>query len=412
MTPEEAGRVFVDPTAYAEESRFHEATSYLRHHDPVHWVEEAGYLPFWAVTRHADVRAVERDNSLFLSAPRPLLQPDWMDIQAREEGRPIRTLIHMDEPDHKVYRAIASDWFRPKQLKALEEKVAVLAARFVDRLADMGGECDFVSDIAVNFPLYVILSLLGLPESDFPRMLALTQELFGGDDPELRRSEDPQEQLQVLLDFFTYFNDLTARRRAHPTDDLASVIANAKIDGQYLPDIDLASYYVIIATAGHDTTSSTIAGGLLALIENPDQWARLRQEPSLLPSAVEEMIRWVTPVKEFMRTASADALVGGTKLSSGDSLYLAYLSANRDESEFDDPYRFDVGREDNNHLAFGIGPHFCLGAQLARMETGVLMREIVDRVESFDLNGQPAFSSTVFVGGLKRLPIRYRMAAS
>jgi cytochrome P450 len=412
MTPEEAGRVFVDPTAYAEESRFHEATSYLRRHDPVHWVEEAGYLPFWAVTRHADVRAVERDNSLFLSAPRPLLQPDWMDIQAREEGRPIRTLIHMDEPDHKVYRAIASDWFRPKQLKALEEKVAVLAARFVDRLADMGGECDFVSDIAVNFPLYVILSLLGLSESDFPRMLALTQELFGGDDPELRRSEDPQEQLQVLLDFFTYFNDLTARRRAHPTDDLASVIANAKIDGQYLPDVDLASYYVIIATAGHDTTSSTIAGGLLALIENPDQWTRLRQEPSLLPSAVEEMIRWVTPVKEFMRTASADALVGGTKLSSGDSLYLAYLSANRDESEFDDPYRFDVGREDNNHLAFGIGPHFCLGAQLARMETGVLMREIVDRVESFDLNGQPAFSSTVFVGGLKRLPIRYRMAAS
>jgi cytochrome P450 len=364
------------------------------------------------VTRHADVTAVERDNSLFLSEPRPLLQPDWMDIQAREEGRPIRTLIHMDEPDHRVYRAVASDWFRPKQMKALEEKVAILAARFVDRMADLGGECDFVSDVAVNFPLYVILSMLGLPESDFPRMLALTQELFGGDDPELRRSEDPDDQLQVLLDFFAYFNDLTARRRADPTDDLASVIANAKIDGQYLPDIDVASYYLIIATAGHDTTSSTIAGGLLALVENPDQWERLRQDPSLLPSAVEEMIRWVTPVKEFMRTASADAVVGDTKISSGDSLYLAYLSANRDESEFDEPYRFDVGREDNHHLAFGIGPHFCLGAQLARMETRVLMREIVDRVETIDLNGQPAFSSTVFVGGLKRFPIRYRMAAS
>jgi cytochrome P450 len=410
MTPEEAGRVFVDPTAYAEESRFHEATAYLRRHDPVHWVEEPGYLPFWAVTRHADVMSVERDNSLFLSAPRPLLQPDWMDIQAEQEGRPIRTLIHMDEPDHRVYRAIASDWFRPKQMKALEERVAVLATRFVDRMAEMGGECDFVTDVAVNFPLYVILSMLGLPESDFPRMLKLTQELFGGDDPELRRSEDPEEQLQVLLDFFAYFNDLTARRRAEPTDDLASVIANARIDGEYLPDIDLASYYVIIATAGHDTTSSTIAGGLLALIEHPDQWTRLRGDRSLMPAAVEEMIRWVTPVKEFMRTASADAVVGATKISAGQALYLAYLSANRDEAEFEDPYRFDVGREENHHLAFGIGPHFCLGAQLARMETRVLMSELVERVESVELGGEPAFSSTVFVGGLKRLPIRYAMS--
>jgi cytochrome P450 len=412
MTPEEAGRVFADPTAYADESRFHAATAFLRQHDPVHRVEEPGYLPFWAVTRHADVTAVERDNSLFLSAPRPLLQPDWMDIQAQEEGRPIRTLIHMDEPDHRVYRAIASDWFRPKQLKTLEEKVAILATRFVDHMADMGGECDFVADVAVNFPLYVILSMLGLPETDFSRMLTLTQELFGGDDPELRRSEDPQDQMQVLLDFFAYFNELTARRRAEPTEDLASAIANARIDGEYLPDIDLASYYVIIATAGHDTTSSTIAGGLLALIEQPDQWSRLRQDASLLPSAVEEMIRWVTPVKEFMRTASADTLVGGTEIPSGDSLYLAYLSANRDEAAFEEPYRFDVGREDNHHLAFGIGPHFCLGAQLARMETRVLMREIIDRVESFELDGPPAFSSTVFVGGLKRLPIRYKMTAA
>jgi cytochrome P450 len=411
MTPEEAGRVFVDPTAYAEESRFHDGATFLRHHDPVHWVDEPGYLPFWVVTRHADVIAVERDNSLFLSAPRPLLQPEEFDLKALEEGSPIRTLIHLDEPDHRVYRAIASDWFRPRQMKALEDRVTVLAKRFVDQMADMGGECDFVKDVALNFPLYVILSMLGLPESDFPRMLKLTQELFGGNDPELRRSEDPEEQLQVLLDFFAYFGELTAKRRAEPAGDLASVIANARIDGEYLPDLDLASYYVIIATAGHDTTSSSIAGGLLALIENPEQYGRLRADPSLLPTAVDEIIRWVSPVKEFMRTATSDATVGHTKVAKGDSLYLAYLSANRDEEVFDDPFRFDVGRDPNPHLAFGIGPHFCLGAQLARMEVRVLFTELVGRVEHLELAGPPASSSTIFVGGLKRLPIAYRMAA-
>jgi cytochrome P450 len=411
MTPEEAGRVFVDPTAYADVDRFHDGATFLRRRDPVHWVDEPGYLPFWVVTRHADVIAVERDNSLFLSAPRPLLQPEELDLRALEQGSPIRTLIHMDEPDHRLYRAIASDWFRPRQMQALEERVTVLAKRFVDQMADMGGACDFVTDIALNFPLYVILSMLGLPESDFPRMLKLTQELFGGNDPELRRSEVPEEQLQVLLDFFAYFSELTAKRRAEPADDLASVIANARLEGEYLPDVDLASYYVIIATAGHDTTSSSIAGGLLALIENPEQYRRLRGDPSLLPTAVDEIIRWVTPVKEFMRTATSDATLGGTKVAKGDSLYLAYLSANRDEDVFDDPFRFDVGRDPNPHLAFGIGPHFCLGAQLARMEVRVLFTELIRRVEHVELAGPPASSSTIFVGGLKRLPIAYGMAA-
>lgn len=410
MTPDEAGKVFVDASAYAQEERFHEATTLLRREDPVHWVDEPGFRPFWALTRHADVMAVERDNSMFLSAPRPLLQPEEFDIREQETGRPIRTLIHMDEPDHRVYRAIASDWFRPRQMKALEERVTELAERFIDHMAELGGECDFVSDVAVNFPLYVILSLLGLPESDFPRMLKLTQELFGGNDAELRRSEDPEEQLQVLVDFYTYFGELTAARRASPADDLASTIANARIDGEYLPDLDLASYYVIIATAGHDTTSSTIAGGLHALIENPGEFERLRGELSLMPTAVEEMIRWVSPVKEFMRTAAEDTVVGGTKVAAGQSVYLAYLSANRDDEVFDDPFRFDVGRDPNHHLAFGIGPHFCLGAQLARMETRVLFAELVRRVKSVELAGAPASSSTIFVGGLKRLPIRYQMA--
>src|SRR5581483_10825015 len=297
LSVQDGGKVFTDPSADANEERFHEATTLLRRADPVHWVDEPGYRPFWALTRHADVMEVERDNARFLSAPRPLLATELAEQMAIEKGEVLRTLIHMDEPDHKAYRAVAAAWFQPNSLRRLEERMHELAVRFVDRMVELGGECDFVRDIAVHYPLYVILSLLGLPESDFERMLMLTQQLFGGDDEELRRSTDLEEQFTVLLDFFNYFTELTASRRANPTDDLASTLANAEIDGAYLPDMDLASYYVIIATAGHDTTSSTIAGGLHALLQHPDEMARLQADPKLLPTAVEEMIRWVTPVK-------------------------------------------------------------------------------------------------------------------
>jgi cytochrome P450 len=406
-----AGAVFTDPTAYADDDRWHAATTLLRRESPVQWVENSGsgYRPFWALTRHADIMEVERDNEHFLSAPRPLLATEAAEQLAVEHGQVLRTLIHMDEPDHKAYRAIAAAWFQPKSLKRLEDRMKELAVHFVDRMAELGESCDFVRDIAVHYPLYVILSLLGLPDADYDRMLMLTQQLFGGDDEELRRSTDLEEQFTVLLDFFNYFNELTQSRRANPTDDLASMLANAQIDGAFLPDTDLASYYVIIATAGHDTTSSTIAGGLLALLQNPDQLTRLQADPSLLPTAVEEMIRWVSPVKEFMRTATEDMEVGGTTIAAGQSVYLAYLSANRDEAVFEDPFRFDVGRDPNKHLAFGFGPHFCLGAQLARLETRALFAELLPRLEHIELSGPATSSSTVFVGGLKTLPITYKI---
>src|ERR1700722_3564710 len=409
MNVNDAGKVFVDPTAYAEEDRFHQAAALLRRASPVHWVDEQGYRPFWAITRHADVMEIERDNRRFLSAPRPLLATQAAEALAEEKGQDLGTLIHMDEPDHKAYRAIAAAWFQPNALKRMEERMQELAVRFVDRMADMGTECDFARDIAVHYPLYVILSLLGLPETDFERMLMLTQQLFGGDDEELRRSTDMEEQFTVLLDFFNYFTELTAARRAAPTDDLASALANAQIDDAYLPAMDLASYYVIIPTAGHDTTSSTIAGGLHALLRHPAELSRLQAEPGLLPTAVEEMIRWVTPVKEFMRTAAEDSVVRDIEIRAGQSVYLAYLSANRDEEVFDNPFRFDVGRQPNKHLAFGFGPHFCLGAQLARLETRALFAELLPRLESIELTGTPASSATVFVGGLKTLPVRYRL---
>jgi cytochrome P450 len=261
----------------------------------------------------------------------------------------------------------------------------------------------------VNFPLYVILSLLGLPESDFPFMLKLTQELFGSDDDEFKRGTTTEDQTPVLLDMLQYFNGVTAARREHPTEDLASAIANARIDGEPLSDIDTVSYYLIVATAGHDTTSATISGGLLALIENPDQRNRLRQDLSLMPVATEEMIRWVTPVKAFMRTAAQGTTVRGVPIGAGESLLLSYVSGNRDEDVFGDPFQFDVAREPNKHVAFGHGVHFCLGAALARMEVNSFFTELLPRLTSVELTAAPEHVATTFVGGLKHLPIRYAL---
>ncbi|MUN35792.1 cytochrome P450 [Actinomadura litoris] len=412
LTVDEAGRALADPACYADERRLHDALALLRRESPVHRVEAPGYNPFWAVTRHADIMEVEREHEVFLNAPRPLLATaefDEINRQRQEQGIALRTLIHMDDPDHRVIRAIGADWFRPRAMRALEPRVRELARRYVDRMVEFGGECDFARQVAVHFPLYVILSLLGLPESDFDRMLKLTQELFGGDDDELQRGTTSEEKVEVLLDFFAYFQGLTEARRARPTDDLASAIANARVDGEPLNDFDTASYYVIVATAGHDTTSAVIAGGLHALVEHPDQLERLRAEPGLMPLAVDEMIRWVTPVKEFMRTAARDYELHGVTIPEGDSLLLSYPSANRDEDVFKDPFAFDVGRDPNKHLAFGFGVHYCLGAALARIEVRAFFEELVPRLGSIELAGTPESIATTFVGGLKRLPVRYSL---
>lgn len=409
---DQAAQVFADPTAYADEPRLHAALTHLRANAPVSLVDKPPYRPFWAITRHADIMDIERDNVLWINEPRPVLATAEADDLGRsllESGMGLRTLIHMDDPLHHKMRSIVSDWFRPKAMRAMKARIDELAKRYVDEMLRIGPECDFVQDIALNYPLYVIMSLLGLPESDFPRMLRLTQELFGGDDDEYRRGITPEEQLPVLLDFFSYFNALTADRRARPTEDLGSTIANARIDGEPLSDLDTASYYVIIATAGHDTTSAAIGGGLRALIEHPEQRERLRADPGLMPTAVEEIIRWVTPVKEFMRTATADTEVRGVPIAEGESVYLSYVSANHDEEVFDDPFAFDVGRDPNKHLSFGYGVHFCVASALARMEIDSFFRELIPRLDSIEMTGEPQLISTTFVGGVKHLPVRYRL---
>jgi cytochrome P450 len=407
LTTEQAGLMLATPSSYADEAGMHGALTLLRRESPVHHVDQEGYRPFYALTRHADILAVERDSPLWLHEPRPLLAP--IEAEALQEAAPLKTLVHMDDPQHRVVRAIGADWFAPRAMRIMEERIKELARRHVDKMAGLGGECDFVTEIAVHYPLYVILSLLGLPESDFPRMLQLTKELFGGADEESQRGGSAEDVMAVLLDFFAYFQRLTAARREQPTDDLASAIANATVDGRPLDDLETASYYVIIATAGHDTTSSTIAGGLHALLTNPDQLARLRDNPELSKTAAEEMIRWVTPVKEFMRTASADTEIRGVPIAKDESVLLSYPSANRDEDVFTDPFTFDVGRDPNRHLAFGFGTHFCLGAALARIEIRALFDELLPRLERIELAGEPEWTATTFVGGLKHLPVTYKL---
>jgi cytochrome P450 len=407
---EEAARVFADPDAYTDETAFHRACTLLRREAPVQRVEADGFEPFYAVTRHADVMEAERNPAVFRNRPQPVLMDAETERIAKQAGE-LATLVHVDDPEHRQYRAVTADWFQASSLARLQTRIAELARRAVDRMVDMGGACDFAADIAKPMPLEVILSILGLPESDYPRMLQLTQELFGGDDPELARGATPEDQMQVIYDFFSYFGALIDERRARPTDDLASVIANATLDGEPLGPFQMVSYYMIIATAGHDTTSYSMAGGLQALLENPDQLLALQAHPELLPTAVDEMIRWVSPVRHFLRNLVEPYELAGQRLEPGERVLLSYWSANRDEAVFDDPFRFDVGRQPNRHLAFGFGAHYCLGAMLAKMEMRALFAELIPRLRWIEPAGPAELTRSIFVGGHKHLPVRYEITS-
>lgn len=402
------GSIFTDPAAYADPVAWHAAAKQIRDTSPILRVAMDGYPEFWALTTHADVMEIERRPDLFTNAPVPTLVPvSRLDDMANS---PVKTLIQMDGDEHKAHRNIVNDWFKPGNVKSMQARIDALARASVDGMAAMGDRCDFVNDVAVHFPLQVILAILGLPEADYARMLQLTQELFGVEDPDIARAVKDEAAISVLLDFVHYFTDLAADRRAHPTGDLASVIANAEVGGEPLADMDTLGHYVIIATAGHDTTSSVIAGGLLALLEHRDQLELLQAEPELIDSAADELIRYVSPVKHFMRNCQAPFTLRDTTFEPGDLLYLSFASANRDESVFADPFRLDVRRENaSSHLAFGFGRHFCLGAHLARMEIRALFRELLGRLERMELAGEPAWTRAYFVEGPKSIPITYRL---
>ena len=403
----------VSAESWSNETGIHELLTWLRNNDPVRRIDAEGFDSFWNITKYDDIKAIEGNKTLFINDPRPTLTvKGQVELVQSVLGRKhlIRSLIAMDDPDHMKYRKLTQGWFMGSNLRKLQANIDALAVKYVDRMAELGGECDFVKDVAVWYPLRVIMQILGVPDEDEPLMLKLTQELFGPADPDNQRSFEPNDFFKVVADFEGYFNELTKARRAKPSDDVASVIANAEFDGEYMPELDANGYYTIIATAGHDTTSASIAGGLNALIENPSEMQKLREAPDKhMGTAIDEMIRWVTPVRHFMRTATADTEVRGQKIKAGESVMLWYPSANRDEDVFDAPFEFRVERTDAKQLAFGFGAHVCLGQHLAKMEMAALMKELLNRVSDIEVVGELRYTHSNFVGGLKSLPIRYRM---
>ncbi|MCC5885234.1 MAG: cytochrome P450 [Gammaproteobacteria bacterium] len=403
----------VNPATWADEGKIHSYLAWLRANDPVRRLAPEGFTPFYAITKHADVMAIERDKEGFINDPRPTLAADFVtEAITALTGRKhlVRSLVQMDDPDHMKYRLLTAPFFTRQKLEQMKPEVERLAKMYVDRMAQFDGECDFVKDVAIWYPLRVVMTVLGVPPEDEPLMMKLTQELFGSTDPDVQRSFEITAINDVVRDFEEYFSKVSEDRRRNPRDDIATVIANARIDGEPIGDLEAAGYYMIVATAGHDTTSSSTAGGLLALMENPGEFAKLKANPGAhIPGAVEEMIRWVSPVRHFMRTATRDHTVRGQKIAEGESVILWYPSANRDEEVFEAPFEFRIERPSARNLAFGYGAHVCLGQHLARMEIQAFYRELLARVDHFELAGAPRYAQAAFVGGLKSLPIRFRM---
>lgn len=400
--------LFSDAHRWADAGAWRRDVVALHAEGPIHRIEAAGFDPFWAVIDHATVFDIERHHSEFTNGPEAVLSKRERIEAKRARGAEVRSLISMDPPDHRKYRRLTADWFKPSSIRAMAGRLDELSAAALARLEDLGGRADFATDIALAYPLQVILQLLGLPAGDYERMLRLTQEMFGSADPDhQRRDVDPAA---TVLDFMAYFRELTADRRGCPTADLASVIANGTIDGEPMPELETMGYYILVATAGHDTTSAAIAVGMQLLAENPDQLALLQARPELLPNAVEEMIRIASPTRSFMRTAVADTEIGGKSIAAGDWILLSYPGANHDPKVFENPLRFDIERPNaDRHLAFGFGIHHCLGAPLTRMELQSLFGALVPRLASLELDGDIRTSESVFVGGPKAVPIRYTL---
>jgi len=402
--------VFTNPARFGDLTGWHREIDALRAEAPIHRVDlrDRGYTPFWAVLTHRDVMDVERRSKVFTNDPQTVLFTDQANRDRASSGTNIRTLVNMDGAEHIAHRGLTSDHFKPATLDRLQPRLDELSRELLNRMEASAGACDFARDVSVWFPLAVILQLFGLATDDYPTILNFSQKLFGAEDPDVTGTSTDFNH--VVLEMLSYFEALTADRRRSPRDDLASLIANADIDGNPLPDLVTIGYYIIFVTAGHDTTSSAMTVGVEALARHPDQLAELQRDPTLIPRAVDEMIRLATPVRHFLRTAQEDTQIAGVDIAKGDRIYLSYLAANRDPELFDRPHEFDIHRANSDkHVAFGFGPHFCLGAQLAKMELRTVFSDLVPRLEHLELAADPITTKATFVGGPRTLPIRYRL---
>lgn len=394
---------------------WHRRVAEIRNSTPVLRVEDEGYSPFWVLTKHEDVFAVSRDDAHWQNTSQSQLGPDFDQDEALAQGFVPKTLVHLDGNEHTQHRKVTNDWFKPASVRHRQPRIDEIADSFIDRMRELGGECDFAVDIAQPYTLRVIMDIFGVPESDEPLMMDLTQGIFGANDPEfVGEAGDPQARvLESVLSFVQYFNEITEDRRACPADDLATVIANGEVDGQLMSDEHRLWYYIIVATAGHDTTSFALTGGLQALLQDPEQLEKLRagvaaNGDDAIVNAAEEFVRWTTPVRHFLRHATEPTTIRGVDIPAGGRVLLSYPSANRDEDVFVDPFRFDVTRTDADKLlSFGMGRHFCLGAQFARRELRTFLRRMVDQIDTIEATGPAQWAESHFVSGVKHLPIRY-----
>ncbi len=422
----EVARAVIDPKSYAEWDGLLDLFDQLRSESPVLRIEapDGDHEPFYLLTRYEDVMRVSKENAVFLNAPRATvftnkggeaLARQITAQQGDESPNLVSSLVVLDAPKHPKLRRLTQEWFMPKNLRSIEASIRELARKTVDRLVAAGPEADFVKEVASPYPLHVVMQILGVPEEDEPRMLFLTQQMFGGQDEELNKSGmaelTPEQITQIVFgavaDFEAYFEKLAADRRANPTGDVATILATAEIDGEPISARDRAGYYIITASAGHDTTSASTAGAMLALARDPEQFAKVKADRSLLPGIVEEAIRWTSPVQHFMRSNAVDVEIGGVQIPAGEWLMLNYVAANHDPAQFDNPRKFDAARAANRHVAFGAGAHQCLGLHLARLEMRILFEELLDRIDSVELAGEPRRAKSTFVGGLKTLPLRF-----
>lgn len=380
----------------------HEAFALLRREAPVFRHPEPDGPGFWAVTRHADVVAISRDPQTFSSE----LGATFIDDQTDEALAQLRlSILNMDPPKHNRYRRLVSRGFTPRMVGKLTGTIEQRAAEIVDDIVDRG-ECELVEEVAGRLPLEIICDMIGIPRADRRRVFELSNKLVGFDDPDMMTS--PAEGEAAAAEIYSYCDAVAAERRADPRDDLMSALVHAEVDGERLDDLELNLFFVTLVVAGNETTRNLIIHAVQALIDHPGEAERLRRQPELWPTAVEEMLRWGTSIHNFRRTATRDSEVGDQPVAEGDKVVMYYMSANRDEAVFDDPFRFDVGRTPNDHVTFGGGGvHHCLGANLARAEIRAMMRQLVVRLDNLQPAGPAPRLRSDFVNGVKAMPLRF-----
>jgi cholest-4-en-3-one 26-monooxygenase len=397
----------IDPEHYRRHGYPHEAWAFLRAHAPVTRVEHPDFVPFHAITKHADVVTLSKQPQRFLNAPRMAMFPRTF---YQPDSMPFRHLINMDPPEHREYRSLVSARFTPRALEEKRPAVEAIVEELLDRVA--GGEVvQFVTEVAAVMPIAVIAEMLGIPEADRDKFFHWSNQIIAPEDAEYSEGKDAREASDAAFTaLWSYFRGMIEDRRARPRDDLVGILANARLGDGPIPEFELLSYLALLIVAGNETTRNAASGGLLAFTQHPGQFEKLRADPGLVRPAVEEIVRWTTPVVQFCRSGNEPVELRGARIGAGEPMCLFYPSANRDEEVFEEPFAFRIERWPNPHLGFGIGEHVCLGAHLARLELQAIFGALARRCEKVELAGEVERQRSSFVGGVKRIPVRLKLA--